>query len=108
MFLEAYYHFLVMRQYGPIPLMDNTIPVNAPLPQTKVKRLPVDSVVNYIANLMDSAATRLPVALLTPSIELGRITVAIAKSMKSRVLVYGASPLFNGNSDYSNFKDKAG
>jgi hypothetical protein len=108
MFLKAWYHFLLMRQYGPIPVMDKNIPINAPLEQTKVKRQPVDSVVNYIGNLLDSAASRLPVALLTPSTELGRITVAIARSIKARVLVYGASPLFNGNTDYSNFKDKDG
>jgi starch-binding outer membrane protein, SusD/RagB family len=108
MFLKAYYHFLLMRQYGPVPIMDKSIPVTAPLEQTKVKRQPVDSVVNYISNLIDSACTRLPVALLTPSTELGRITIAIAKSIKARVLVYGASPLFNGNADYSNFKDKDG
>jgi hypothetical protein len=41
MFLKAYYHFLLMRQYGPIPIMDKSIPVTAPLEQTKVKRQPV-------------------------------------------------------------------
>jgi len=108
MFLKAYYHFLLMRQYGPIPIMDKSIPINAPLEQTKVRRQPVDSVVTYIAGLMDAAATRLPVTVLTPSTENGRITIAIALSMKAKVLVYGASPLFNGNSDYANFKDKQG
>jgi hypothetical protein len=108
LFLKAYYHFLLMRQYGPIPIMDKSIPINAPLEQTKVKRLPVDSVVNYIAGQMDSAAFRLPIAVLTPVTENGRITQAIALSLKAKVLVYGASPLFNGNSDYANFKDKQG
>lgn len=107
-FLKAYYHFLLMRQYGPIPIMDKSIPINAPLEQTKVFREPVDSVVNYISGLLDQAVGKLPVALLTPSTELGRITKAIALSFKAKVLVYGASPLFNGNTDYATFKDKKG
>lgn len=107
-FLKAYYHFLLLRHYGPIPIMDKSIPVNAPLEETKVRRQPVDSVVNYISNLLDEATTDLPVALLTPSVELGRITKAIALSIKTKVLVLGASPLFNGNADYVNFKDKQG
>jgi len=107
-FLKAYYHFLLLRQYGPIPIMDKSIPINAPLEQTKVRRETVDSVVNYIANLIDAAVINLPAALLTPSTELGRITKAIALSVKTKVLVLGASPLFNGNPDYVNFKDKQG
>ncbi len=107
-FLKAYYHFLLLRQYGPIPIMDKSIPVNAPLTETKVRRQPVDSVVNYISNLLDDATADLPVALLTPSTELGRITKAIALSIKAKVLVLGASPLFNGNQDYITFKDKQG
>lgn len=108
MFLKAYYHFLLMRQYGPIPIMDKNIPVTAPLAETKVKRQPVDSVVTYIANLMEQATALLPVSLTTRSTELGRITKAIALSLRAKVLVYGASPLFNGNNDYANFKNKDG
>ena len=40
--------------------------------------------------------------------ELGRITLPIALGMKAKMLVYAASPLFNGNTDYKNFKDHNG
>lgn len=108
MFLKAYYHFMLFRQYGPIPIIDKNLPVDAPLATTKVKRLPVDSVVNYIAALLDSAAARLPLTVITPSTDDGHITKPIAQSIKARVLVYAASPLFNGNTDYANFKNKDG
>lgn len=108
MFLKAYYHFMLFRQYGPIAIVDKNLPINAPLEQTKVKRQPVDSVVNYIANLMDSAATRLPFSVINPATDYGHITRPIALSMRAKVLVYGASPLFNGNTDYANFKNKDG
>lgn len=38
----------------------------------------------------------------------GRVTKAAALAMKSRVLLYAASPLFNGNADYVNYKMKMG
>jgi len=108
MFLKAYYHFLLFRQYGPIPIVDKNLPIDAPLEETKTKRQPADSVVNYIANLLDSAAARLPLNVLSPSTDDGHITKPIAQSIKARVLVYGASPLFNGNTDYASFKNKDG
>jgi hypothetical protein len=107
-FLKAYYNFMLFRQYGPIPIMDVNLPVDAPESATKVKRQPVDSVINYIANLLDSAAAKLPLTVLSQSTDLGHITKPIAQSIKARVLVYGASPLFNGNTDYSGLKNKDG
>ena len=108
MFLKAYYHFLLFRQYGAIPIVDKNLPINAPLAQTKVKRQPVDSVVNYIADLMDSASKKLLNNVINPSTDYGHITKPIALSMRAKVLVYGASPLFNGNKDYANFKNRDG
>ena len=41
--------------------------------------------------------------------DLGRIDQVIAKAIKSRILVYAASPLFNGNSEmYSGFVNEDG
>ena len=40
--------------------------------------------------------------------ELGRITLPIAMGMKAKILVYAASPLFNGNPDYIGFTNKDG
>lgn len=107
-FLKAYYHFILFRAYGPIPIIDKNLPINAPLAETQVKRQPVDSVVHYIANLLDSAAVHLPASITNTASELGRITKPIALSLKARLLVTAASPLFNGNKDYTGFKDKDG
>lgn len=40
--------------------------------------------------------------------ELGRITKPINRAVKAQVLLLAASPLFNGNSDFSNFRDNDG
>ena len=107
-FLKAFYHFILFRAYGPIAIIDKNLPINAPIEQARVKRQPVDSVVNYIANLLDVAAVNLPLSIVNKSSELGRITKPAALSLKARVLATAASPLYNGNSDYGSFKNKDG
>ena len=107
-FLKAFYHFMLFRAYGPIPVIDKNLAVDAPLAQIQVKRQPVDSVVNYIANLLDTAAAKLPLTINSTASELGRITKPIALSLKAKVLTTAASPLFNGNSDYGSFKNNDG
>jgi hypothetical protein len=107
-FLKAYYHFVLFRAYGPIPVIDKNIPISAPLSATQVKRQPVDSVVNYIAGLLDTAAVHLPVSIVNTASELGRVTQPIALSLKAKLLVYAASPLFNGNTDFASLKNNDG
>ncbi|MGY0036735.1 RagB/SusD family nutrient uptake outer membrane protein [Pedobacter sp. NJ-S-72] len=107
-FLKAYYHFILFRAYGPIAIVDKNLPIDAPIEQIRVKRQPVDTVVNYIANLFDQAAAHLPPQIANQASELGRITKPIALSMKAKLLVTAASPLFNGNPDYSSFTNKDG
>ncbi|MDB5015085.1 MAG: RagB/SusD family nutrient uptake outer membrane protein, partial [Daejeonella sp.] len=107
-FLKAYYHFYLMRMYGPIPLIKENLAINSSTDEVRVKRAPVDEVVNYIVSLLDEAAPDLPGVIQNQSSELGRATKAIALSLKAEILLTAASPLFNGNPDYANFKDKDG
>lgn len=108
MFLKAYYQFYLLRMYGPIPLMKKNIPITASAEELKVKRQPVDSCFDYIIQLIDSAENYLPLTISNPTQELGRITLPIALAMKAKILVYAASPLFNGNPDYATFTDQDG
>ncbi|XHR97785.1 RagB/SusD family nutrient uptake outer membrane protein [Mucilaginibacter sp. UC70_90] len=107
-FLKAFYHFQLFRAYGPIPIIDKNLAIDAPIDEIRVKRRPVDEVVNYIANLYDLAAAKLPLTIRNEGSELGRVTKGAALSMKAKLLVTAASPLFNGNPDYSSFKNKDG
>jgi len=107
-FLKAFYHFVMFRAYGPIPLIDKNLPISASIEEVYVKRQPVDSVVNYIASLLDMAAVNLPASINNTSSELGRITKPVALSLKAKLLVTAASPLFNGNSDFGSLRNKDG
>src|SRR3546814_4717985 len=62
----------------------------------------------YIGQLVDWAGPGLPVVDLNENDERGRITRVILLAVKAKVLTEAASPLFNGNADYANFKDKEG
>lgn len=107
-FLKAYFHFCLFRMYGPIPILDKNQEVQASMEHLSMKREPVDVVVDYISNLFMEASEDLPLVILNTSTELGRPTKGAALSLRAKLLTTAASPLFNGNSDYKNVKDKNG
>lgn len=107
-FLKAYYHYYLMRMYGPIPVIRENLPLSAGIDEVRLFREPVDEVVNYIVELIDEAVPDLPQEVMNTTIELGRITQPAALAIKAEVLVTAASPLFNGNTMYSGFKDSKG
>ena len=107
-FLKAYYHYYLMRMYGSIPIIRNTIPVDAPESELQVSREPIDESVNYLVQLLDEAAIGLPPQIVDRQNELGRITRPIALGIKGELLLMAASPLFNGNSDMAGYTNKDG
>lgn len=104
-FLKAYYHYYLFMLYGPIPIMDTNLSIDASQEDVRRYREPVDDVVTYISNLLDESTENLPLKITNEGEELGRITQPIAKAVKAQLLLLAASPLFNGNTDYSNVKD---
>ena len=94
--------------YGPIPIIKESLPVSATTDETMLYREPVDEVVAYITQLLDEAIPNLPLEVDNMVSDAGRITKPIASAIKARVLVTAASPLFNGNADYSGMIDKRG
>ena len=108
-FLKAYYHFWLMRMYGPIPIMHESPPISVSVEEVKtVTREPVDEVVDYIVGLLDEAIDDLPYRVDFEVQELGRITKPIAMAIKGQVLLTAASPLFNGNADYPHYRNSRG
>lgn len=108
-FLKAYYHFYLFRMYGPIPIVDKNLEISSGSDAVRPYRESVDDVVKYITDLMDEAAAELPdESGIIQGTEAGRINNLIAKSMRAKTLVYAASKLFNGNTDYAGIVDERG
>jgi hypothetical protein len=107
-FLKAYYHYWLIRMYGPTPIEDTDPPVNASTTQVRVYQQTVDSCFNYVVGLLDKAIPYLPASIQNPLQENGRVTSTIALAVKAEVLATQASPLFNGNPDYAGMKTKDG
>ena len=77
-FLKAYYHFLLMSQYGPIPIADVNLAIDAGVNEVRVKRSPVDEVADYIVRTIDLAMVDLK-DRITSTNDMGRIDQLIAK-----------------------------
>jgi len=108
-FLKAYYHFYLVQMYGPVPIVRENLPIDVSVFDVKVFRDPADSCFNYIVQLIDEAADGgLPLNVMDPAKELGRITIPIALSLKAKVLMTAASPLFNGNNDQATLQNRDG
>jgi len=107
-FLKAYYHFWLLRMYGPIPIIKENTPIHYDAEHVAFYREPVDSVFNYIVALLDEASQDLPLEVVNLTENLGRATKPIALSLKAKALTYAASPFFNGNTDYADMVDNRG
>jgi starch-binding outer membrane protein, SusD/RagB family len=106
-FLKAYYHFNLVRKWGPVPIIRESLPIDSSVEEVRVHRAPIDECYDFILELLDQAMPDLPV--VNPSVdEYGRANRAICASLKAMVAVYAASPLFNGNSEESALVDVDG
>lgn len=111
-FLRAFYYWQMLKIYGPVPLQPET--VGAPDADYMIPRSTVDQCVGYIVSELDKAYADLPVDYYqTNSSDVdptqgGRINRMIVLAVKSQVLLYHASPLYNGNTDYANFRNQDG
>lgn len=104
-FLKAYFYFELMKQYGPICIVpENGFTLEQPIEELLVSRNTWDECVDYVGNLLQEAAQNLPTE--RPSSDFGKPTSGAALAVRSRMLLYNASPLFNGNTSYANFVDK--
>ena len=104
-FLIAYYHYLLVRCYGPTIIIDSEPDINTPIEDYKA-RTPYDECIDFIVKKFDESIKYLP-ATRTGE-DYGLATSVAAKAIKARLLLYAASPLFNGNTSYSDFKNNDG
>jgi starch-binding outer membrane protein, SusD/RagB family len=93
-FMRAFYLFTLVKHYGGIPLIKDKIFTDDEV--IDVPRSSYEDCINYIALELDAAAALLPVSYNTGNTEERRVTKGAALAVKARMLLYAASPLFNG------------
>lgn len=101
-FMIAYYHMLILLQYGPCPINDRYIDMDANASDYP-GRSHFDYVVDWIVDKFDTAAADLPAT--REQEKWGRATSSIAKALKARLLVTAASPLWNGSFPYPEWRN---
>ena len=107
-FLTAYAWWQLAENYGAIPFKPDYItPSDFTLSDLMIGQSPFDEVVDYCDQQMLEAANALPAIYDDPS-KYGRINKIMALTVRSRMLLFAASPLVNGNEWYKDYRNKAG
>lgn len=100
-FLRSFYYFELVKRYGGVPII--TEPFSLDEVADDVKRNTLEQCIQFIVNECNMAADVLPLSY--GSADLGRVTKTAALGLKSRVLLYAASELFNNPSWAGGYPD---
>ncbi|MEJ7780347.1 MAG: RagB/SusD family nutrient uptake outer membrane protein [Daejeonella sp.] len=97
-FVRSFHYFNLLKYFGGVPLVgDNVFSTSD---EGTLTRGTFEECVNYISSEMDAIAPELP--LDYNGLDFGRITKGAALGLKSRLLLYAASPLYNGGGTSTN------
>lgn len=107
-FLIAYYYTLLVEKYGPVPFNpDKLWPLDTPANELLATQTPFDEIVNWIDNELLEVSKGLP-AVYPQAEKFGRATSLMCLAVRSRLLLFAASPLVNGNVEYKGHVNKDG
>lgn len=100
-YLTAYFHWFLLRMYGPIPILDEPLDYLDSYADLARPRNTYDECVEYITDRLVEAAKDLP---STRSLQdFARPTQGSALGLRAKVYLFAASPLMNGGApgDYA-------
>lgn len=100
-FARAYLYWLLLRKYGPIPLLpDEGIDYTENYDNIATPRSSYDECVEYIDKELIQAAKEMEkLGMKRPQDGSSRPTCGAALAARTRVLLYAASPIANGNTE---------
>ena len=104
-FLKGYYYFKALSLFGPCPKVDSYQPTDTPKEEFP-GRYHFDYMVDYVCDLLDLAMNtpQFP-AGYTLDEPYGRGNKTVCAALKSRMLLYAASPLWNGDFPYPSWSN---
>ena len=96
--LRAFYYLELIKQYGPMPIIDKEL--DATFDYTSLIRPTFQQITDFIVKDCDEAIANpeLPLRIIDEN-QRGRFTKAVAYAIKSQVLLYNASLLWNPSND---------
>lgn len=92
-YLRGYFYFWLLSMHGGVPLIEKSYTTSDDL---LVSRNTLEETVNFIVKDLDEAAR-----ILQTSTDKARASKGAALALKSRLLLYAASDLFNSNASWS-------
>ena len=105
-FARAYYYFLMMCDYGPIFLLgDELLDFSASTESLYRPRNTWEQCVDYVISEMTECANSNAIQSSYDELEYGLATKGTCQAVISRLLLYSARDLFNGNTLYRNVKN---
>ena len=96
LFIRALNNFEILKRYGAMPIVKKRFLVSDDI---KLPRATLEEYVNFIVEDCDEAARLLKGVQYTAN-QRGRVTHVAALALKSKTLLYAASPLFNTATPY--------
>lgn len=103
--LRAVYYFELIKRYGDVPLVTTVLTQEE---ANEICQTPFADIVDYIVTECDAVMDLLPIDYSNfVGGETGRITKYALMGLKSRVLLYAASPLHNSDDDTSLYEAAA-
>ncbi|MBC8618618.1 RagB/SusD family nutrient uptake outer membrane protein [Parabacteroides faecis] len=96
-FLRAFFYFELIKRYKNVPLVEKTLEIED---VNELLQTDYEVMTDFISSECDAIKDHLPVNYNdVPGKEVGRITKGAVLALKSRVLLYAASPLHNPTND---------
>ncbi len=103
MVLKANVYFELMRRYGPIVLVPHNIGIGEDISAMLLPRSPITECVAEMVRLIDEALPNLESLSTMAADRQGYYSKEAAMALKAKILLYAASPLFNGNEQMKGF-----
>ncbi|MEX0988218.1 MAG: RagB/SusD family nutrient uptake outer membrane protein [Bacteroidales bacterium] len=91
-FLRAFFYFELVKRYGGVPIITEVLEIGE---GAGMERDSYEDCIQFIVDECDNAAAILPDIWQSNATNFGRATKGAALALKSRTLLYAASPLFN-------------